>query len=199
MKNSILDTIKKTRIYNKIEQKEMAKKLNLTSASYNLKENGKQQIRLSEVLQILEILNIKMILDNKIINNTDEATLMIKNKREEKGYTQDYMFIKIGLRCKQSYCNKENGKATFYLEECLNVCNALNINISLNIPLMEVKEYTNVKNKKVQCVNTGKIYNSIKEAAEKTGASNSLITKCCKGQRASAGKINGEKGIWKYV
>ena len=52
---------------------------------------------------------------------------------------------------------------------------------------------------KVMCVNTNEVYISIHDAFLKTGISKGSISECCKGKRKSAGKINGEKAIWKYV
>ena len=43
--------------------------------------------------------------------------------------------------------------------------------------------------KKVICVTTGEIYNSIKEASEKLNIDNSSITKCCKGKQKTSGRI----------
>ena len=52
------------------------------------------------------------------------------------------------------------------------------------------------KQKKVILINTGQIFDSIKEAHEATGINN--ISKCCRGQAKSAGKINGEKAVWQF-
>lgn len=43
--------------------------------------------------------------------------------------------------------------------------------------------------KKVQCVTTGEIYNSAAEASRATGVDASNITKCCRGERESAGTV----------
>ena len=48
--------------------------------------------------------------------------------------------------------------------------------------------------KKVLCVETKKVYNSLKEAAEQTGHSSSLISMCCNGRREKAGGFH-----WRYV
>lgn len=55
-----------------------------------------------------------------------------------------------------------------------------------------------IKNKERQIIliNTGQIFNSIKEAHEATGINN--ISKCCRGKARSAGQINGEKAVWQY-
>lgn len=53
--------------------------------------------------------------------------------------------------------------------------------------------------KKVVCITTGEVFNSIIEAAEHYNCNRSDITQCCKGKRKSAGKSpNGTKLVWKY-
>lgn len=60
------------------------------------------------------------------------------------------------------------------------------------------KYNSNNDNKKygtlIKCVTTNKIYYSIAEAAEDTGACYSSITKCCKGDRKTAGGYE-----WEYL
>lgn len=54
--------------------------------------------------------------------------------------------------------------------------------------------------KAVICITTGKIFTSLKEAAEFYGIKSSYsITKCCKGIQKSAGKHNGQKLEWQYA
>ena len=50
------------------------------------------------------------------------------------------------------------------------------------------------KFRKVKCVTTGKIYNSIKEAADELGLYHSNIVACCNGRRATCGGLK-----WKYL
>ena len=50
------------------------------------------------------------------------------------------------------------------------------------------------KFRKVKCVTTGKIYNSIKEAADKLGLYHSNIIACCNGRRATCGGLE-----WEYL
>ena len=64
---------------------------------------------------------------------------------------------------------------------------------------MNGKEYLS---KKVQCIETGIVYESGIQAERKTGINNSNISKCCKGKRKSVGKHPDNKKIkltWKYV
>ena len=62
----------------------------------------------------------------------------------------------------------------------------------------------NYNSRKVQCITTGKKFNTIKEAGEYYYLNNSIInniTTCCKGEKKSAGKhpVTGEKLVWKYI
>ena len=69
----------------------------------------------------------------------------------------------------------------------------------------KLKGSKNPKARKVQCITTGKKFNTIREAGEYYGLSQSItdvnITKCCQGKVKSAGKhpITSEKLKWKYI
>ena len=54
--------------------------------------------------------------------------------------------------------------------------------------------------KKVLCITTNIIYNSIKEASEQTGVCASNIGRCCNGKCKSAGKTkDNEKLVWRFI
>lgn len=53
--------------------------------------------------------------------------------------------------------------------------------------------------KKVICIITGEIFNSIKEAGNYYNVAKNTISKCCKKKYKSAGKLNGVRLQWKYV
>ena len=55
--------------------------------------------------------------------------------------------------------------------------------------------------RKVKCVTTGEVFNTMKEACEKYKVNTSHMCDCCKGKRKSAGKhpVTKEKLIWEYV
>lgn len=58
---------------------------------------------------------------------------------------------------------------------------------------------TNAISKPVICITTGRIFPSAREGAKYYNCDHADICKCCKGKRKSAGKLNGEKLIWKYL
>lgn len=54
--------------------------------------------------------------------------------------------------------------------------------------------------KRVICLTTGIIYDSIKSASEFTKASSKHIVNCCKGTRKSSGKLpDGTRLVWSYI
>lgn len=63
-----------------------------------------------------------------------------------------------------------------------------------------INTMTKATSKKVTCLNSGIIYNSASEAAREVGVSASLLMRCCRGERKSAGKdSNNNKLSWQYV
>ena len=54
--------------------------------------------------------------------------------------------------------------------------------------------------RKVVCITTGEIFNSMTQAAEKYNIAYQDISKCCRKKRKSAGKhqVTGEKLLWEY-
>ena len=54
------------------------------------------------------------------------------------------------------------------------------------------------RRRKVILLNTGEVFDYIKQASEKYGIARESISMCCTGKRKSAGKLNGEKLVWRY-
>lgn len=52
--------------------------------------------------------------------------------------------------------------------------------------------------KKVICLNTLEIFNTMKEACDKYSVNINSMVSCCKGKRKSAGKLEGNKLVWMY-
>jgi len=54
--------------------------------------------------------------------------------------------------------------------------------------------------RKIICITTGEIFNSLEDASLKYNIPKSNICKCCRGKRKYAGKLqNGTKLVWKYL
>ena len=63
-----------------------------------------------------------------------------------------------------------------------------------------VKKISEKLSKKVICITTGEIFNSIKKAGDYYNVAKNTISKCCKEKYKSAGKLpDGTKLQWKYV
>lgn len=75
----------------------------------------------------------------------------------------------------------------------------------LEMTLKEFQEFQNngivkkVLDKKVRCIETGKVYNSIVEAQEKTGTRADSISHMINGRQKSAGTLNGVRLHWEFV
>ena len=66
--------------------------------------------------------------------------------------------------------------------------------------IFEFKKISDRSPKRIICINTGKIYNTIKEAQKETGVDSGSISKCCHKKRKSAGKDeNGNPLIWRII
>ena len=53
--------------------------------------------------------------------------------------------------------------------------------------------------KKVICITTMMVFDCIEEAADYYSINQSSICSCCKGKRKSAGKLNNQKLVWRYI
>lgn len=63
-----------------------------------------------------------------------------------------------------------------------------------------VKAMNKAQAKKVKCLNNGTVYESASEAGRQVGISGSLIMRCCRGERKSAGKDNNMNPLhWIYL
>ena len=62
-----------------------------------------------------------------------------------------------------------------------------------------IKDYSNAKYKKVICITTHKIFNTITEASEFYKIDGGHISKCCKGKQKTCGKLtDGTRMQWMY-
>ena len=49
------------------------------------------------------------------------------------------------------------------------------------------------------CITTKKIFYGTREAERQCGVKHSSVSSCCKGKLKSAGKLNGQKLVWRYL
>lgn len=63
----------------------------------------------------------------------------------------------------------------------------------------KLSEANKLNARSVICLTTNKIFLSTREGARYYNICNAHISSCCKGDRKSAGKYNGQKLLWKYV
>lgn len=69
-----------------------------------------------------------------------------------------------------------------------------------NKVLKKYGRYISLKpDKKVRCLNSGKVYKSMAEASRDTGANPSQIRRACLDKNRYAGKINGKDGKWEFI
>lgn len=65
------------------------------------------------------------------------------------------------------------------------------------------KHHTEESRKKMSenviCITTNTVFNSIKEGAEYYNIKSNHISCCCRGERKSCGKYNGQKLVWRYL
>lgn len=69
-----------------------------------------------------------------------------------------------------------------------------------NLSKEDIKEIKEKVERKIICITTGEIFNSLKIAQDETNVPESNICKCCKGKRRFAGELpDGIKLVWMYL
>lgn len=56
-----------------------------------------------------------------------------------------------------------------------------------------------INRKRLECITTGEIFDTVTEGAKKYGTHRSDIAKVCRGKRKFAGKLNGQPLFWRYL
>lgn len=123
----IIKAIKDTRIKNKLSKSFIADHTSMSLSSYNSKENMKSKFKITEVIEVLSLLNNNLILDNKVIKSNQDILGLIVSKRKLLGLTQEDIRQQLNFKSLPTYSNKENGKLIFYLDDIVNICKILNI------------------------------------------------------------------------
>lgn len=61
------------------------------------------------------------------------------------------------------------------------------------------KASSSTKRRKVKCINSGEIFNSLSDATKVHNTSRNMISKCCQGKSRSAGDYKGRPMMWRYI
>lgn len=128
----ILDLIKALRKSNKYSQLEFSNKIGLSIHHYSRKELNKNKFTIPEVIEIFNILDVKLIVNDIYINDNLKLIELIRNKRNELNITQDFIRQELLLKTHAAYFNKEKGIQYFYLDEFINICEILNLETFLD-------------------------------------------------------------------
>ena len=159
--------------------------------------NGDKDITLEDSIEKSLSPTTDQIIDNIILkeamSHLSERRQFVLTKLYWEGYSQEEVAEMLGT----SQCNVSRDK--------LNAEKQLKdiIQNQFNKP-KDKRRYDNRKEyerTKVRCINTGKIYNSLREAEEMTGVDHGGLCKHLMGQRKYCGKdpVTGEKWIWERI
>ena len=136
-----------------------------------------------------------------------EHIVLIDNLSLEEANQKEKYFIKIyeSTNRNKGYNLKTGGNNGYQLsketKQKIRLSNQLYAKNNLDKLLIRLEKMHKKKKKKVICLNNNKIFNSQIEAANYAGLKNSTpISRCCKGERKTAGKhpITGEKLKWSF-
>ncbi len=136
-----------------------------------------------------------------------EHIVLIDNLSLEEANQKEKYFIKIyeSTNRNKGYNLKTGGNNGYQLsketKQKIRLSNQLYAKNNLDKLLIRLEKMHKKVRKKVICLNNNKIFNSQIEAANYAGLKNSTpISRCCKGERKTAGKhpITGEKLKWSF-
>ena len=136
-----------------------------------------------------------------------EHIILIDNLSLEEANQKEKYFIKIyeSTNRNKGYNLKTGGNNGYQLsketKQKIRLSNQLYAKNNLDKLLIRLEKMHKKVRKKVICLNNNKIFNSQLEAANYAGLKNSTpISRCCKGERKTAGKhpITGEKLKWSF-
>lgn len=108
--------------------------------------------------------------------------------------TQVYSVCNHSIKSNKTYNKSVRGKHLLWLDE-YEKCTDEDIQRYLKW----CKPKSRSRNRKVICVTTNKIFNSIKEAGEYYKIKTSGIIRCCNKKFKYSGKLNGKKLSWEYL
>ena len=134
-RSTIVNIIEAFRKSEELTQTELGKMLNMSLRGYCQKENLKRDFKLTEILKAFEIFDINLKVGTTIINNYKDILKVIIDKRKSSKLSQDLIRQKIGLKSHPAYSQKELGKTSFTLIEFIDLCNILELRITIEYNL----------------------------------------------------------------
>lgn len=186
---------------------------NMTSEESKAIDNIKDQIAIKHEIELFRIDCKKSELNyikNNILNSSLSKLFNLSNIN----------WFEIDKQSQKSFikkiCNYKNNNPSVTTSQIATIYNLSSITISKYLKIgnkygwciynpkneMSKNGAVNGKanSKKVICLNTGKIYDSAKQAAIDTQVCRKSICSCCNGKYQSAGKLpDGTKLYWKYI
>lgn len=203
----VFDTIKDASIEYEAAEATISRCCNGISASYGGKSGEYISFMYYDEYMLLsnDEINSKI---SKLKQETYKATkrkvvlLNTKDIFDTLGDASEFIGKSIGAVCmacndRKRSAGKINGEPALwmYYDEYINVSELEIQKIFNNFNLSKEEKYKNLSNK-VVCLNTGEVFDKIKDAEDKYGIKN--IGACCRKIINAAGKINGEYLIWVY-
>lgn len=135
---------------------------------------------ISRITDMIELVDVK------------DITMLVKNEMLNPGSLDAYLAEKAGHIIPQDASVND----IHYLDD-MDEIDRRNVN---RIVEARIEESSHSRAKRVICVTTGMVFDSIKAAAQYYLMSASGISKCCNGKAKSAGKLpNGQKLVWKFA
>ena len=135
---------------------------------------------ISRITDMIELVDVK------------DITMLVKNEMLNPGSLDAYLAEKAGHIIPQDASVND----IHYLDD-MDEIDRRNVN---RIVEARIEEPSHSRSKRVICVTTGMAFDSIKAAAEYYGMKSANgISKCCNGKAKSAGKLNGQKLVWKFA
>lgn len=167
-------------------------------------------------------IKIKLIIAKNNIRKNDKAVICLTTKRFFTSISKAEKYYSLSINCGiDKCCNKNNkhynsagklkdgtlliwryviwehNKIYRVVGSIKDVYNPNLNNYSYYLNKINNKKY---HNKKIICITTKMIFNSLKDGAKYYNISDSGITSCCKGRLKTSGKLeDGTKLVWRYL
>lgn len=180
-------------------EKKYIKEFNSIENGYNHREGGDNGKFSEEAIRNIRLGKKDNLNDRKVIClNTLKVFDSIKQAKE----LHERACENISYCCsgKRKYCGQlEDGTKLVwrYYEDYL-IMTKEEIEETISLAQKPFRGENCVNGKKVVCLNTKEVFNSVRLGSQKYNIKEENISKCCKNERKSCGVLNGEKLVWRY-